>query len=425
MKKIGDILIKVVTVTVLVVTVLIGVLFKKEGLWGYRAFVVSSGSMTPSLPISSLIIVKAQKNYKKDDIITFYTADSNGIRQPLPTTHRVYAVQEGTNLGYQTKGDANNIPDPVINPANAVIGKLVFFIPYLGKFTDFIRSRNGLIFLIIIPGTILAYQECLNLRGEAQKIWEKRKKKKNKISIKIPENFYDKYKGIIKFVLIFGLFLMTAAPIKAFFGDQEKSTNNSISTAVVDLKINSQIGTSINVNELKNGDNFEYNFDLSKSEKSSALKYMINFVGTGETTLCSLINLKISVGATTIYESPLNSLNKFNAAELIIPDNLVYNLKFQYSLPIDLKEEYLNAMCDFKYVFTGWDKDLANPSQSFNDDEEASFSFSTKTIPPLMMMGIQETSPSLEPTPTPEASPTPIPEATATPTVIPENEIPQ
>ncbi len=420
MKKIGDILIKVITVTVLVVTVLIGVLFKKEGLWGYRAFVVSSGSMTPSLPISSLIIVKAQTNYQKDDIITFYTADSNGIRQPLPTTHRVYAVQEGTNLGYQTKGDANNIPDPVINPANAVIGKLVFFIPYLGKFTDFIRSRNGLIFLIIIPGTILAYQEFLNLRSETQKIWEKRKTKKNKISIKIPENFYDKYKGIIKFVLIFGLFLMTATPIKAFFGDQEKSTNNSVSTGIVDLKINSQIGTSININELKNGDNFEYNFDLSKSEKSSALKYMISFVGRGETTLCSLINLKINVGATTIYDSPLNSLDKFSAAELIIPDNLVYNLKFQYSLPVDLKEEYLNAKCDFKYVFRGWDKDLASPSESFNDDEEASFSFSTKTSPPLLMVVAAEATP----TPELEPTPTPIPEATATPTVIPENEIP-
>jgi len=146
--------------------------------WDLKPFVISSGSMGETVPAGSLVLTRPQETYQKDNIVTYYTNDQNGNRQKTPTTHRIIEITEGENLGYKTKGDANEDPDISITPHQNLIGKVIFHLPYFGHFTNFARSQNGLIFLIVIPATIMIYQQFQNIHREILKLLTRKKKKK-------------------------------------------------------------------------------------------------------------------------------------------------------------------------------------------------------------------------------------------------------
>ncbi|MBU4264860.1 signal peptidase I [Patescibacteria group bacterium] len=159
----------------LIILTLAVTFLSRRGISNLRAFVISTGSMGTSIPAGSLIITQPQDSYQKDDIITYYTNDSNGNRQKLPTTHRLVEVKQGENLGYQTKGDGNQTVDPFITPAKSLIGKVIFHLPFFGYFSNFAQSRNGFIFLIVIPATILIYGEINTIFKEINKLIKKKK----------------------------------------------------------------------------------------------------------------------------------------------------------------------------------------------------------------------------------------------------------
>ena len=62
-----------------------------------------------------------------------------------------------------TKGDANRTSDPEIITQNMVIGKVIFVIPKLGYLVSFSKTIPGVIFLIIIPCSILIGDEILKI----------------------------------------------------------------------------------------------------------------------------------------------------------------------------------------------------------------------------------------------------------------------
>ncbi len=119
---------------------------------GVRAYVVSSGSMSPAIHTGDLVFVHKSGGYKKGDIITYIDSQKKYI------THRVYKVEYKDGITtYTTKGDANNAPDgsPVI-PAN-VMGRVVFHIPLLGIPISFFHTKIGLAVLIVAIGAILIW----------------------------------------------------------------------------------------------------------------------------------------------------------------------------------------------------------------------------------------------------------------------------
>lgn len=81
---------------------------------------VETGSMSPTLPVWSIIMINQQDSYKSGDIITF-RADEGKV-----VTHRVVGVNEDGSI--QTKGDANLSPDNWANPITKedVDGKVAF-----------------------------------------------------------------------------------------------------------------------------------------------------------------------------------------------------------------------------------------------------------------------------------------------------------
>lgn len=142
-----------------------------------RLFSVLSGSMEPSLKVGSLVFVNPQNEYHVDDIITIQAKSD-----PNQTfTHRIHEIEKDEDLNktnYQTKGDANEDPDPEPAPESRIIGKVIFSLPFAGKAISFAQTQVGFLILIIIPGTILIYSETQTLKKEIVKIIKKKKSEK-------------------------------------------------------------------------------------------------------------------------------------------------------------------------------------------------------------------------------------------------------
>lgn len=135
--------------------------------------IVLSGSMEPTIPIGSLVIIKPSVSYKIGDVITFGDDSKNDI----PTTHRVVEMRvDNGEMVYVTKGDANNDRDLQEVREDEVIGKVLVNIPYLGYVIDLARKPLGMVFLIIIPALIVILDEVKKIIREVRRIWAKKER---------------------------------------------------------------------------------------------------------------------------------------------------------------------------------------------------------------------------------------------------------
>ena len=115
-------------------------ILKKENaeILGYTAFEVVTGSMSGTIEVGDLIIVKVTNDVKINDIIV-YKDGSNFI------THRVID-EKGTEI--ITKGDANNSQDVPIN-ASQVFGRVELTIPKVGIWKKVLTTLSVLIAIVI------------------------------------------------------------------------------------------------------------------------------------------------------------------------------------------------------------------------------------------------------------------------------------
>lgn len=127
-------------------------------LFGYRLFYVVSGSMEPTLPVNSLLIVKARDSYEVGEIITFYAKDA--AISGHPNTHRIIAkdAQSG-GVRYVTQGDANPGPDPDTVTHAEIIGKVCFHLEttgVVGTVIGFAGTRLGFFLMVLTPILLIA-----------------------------------------------------------------------------------------------------------------------------------------------------------------------------------------------------------------------------------------------------------------------------
>lgn len=157
----------------LVIIFAVSALLSKISIGGFKLLTVQSGSMAPTIKTGSLIVVKPEADYQKNDIVTFYPTPAS----KLTTTHRIVDVKTESGLTYyQTKGDANATPDSSLIGSQYIIGKTKITVSYLGYPISFVKTLPGLIILIIIPATIIVYDEINNIKTEIRKQKLKRKK---------------------------------------------------------------------------------------------------------------------------------------------------------------------------------------------------------------------------------------------------------
>ena len=120
----------------------------------YKIFLVQSGSMSPTINTGDVIVVSPTKNYRNNDIITFSGPS-------FTITHRIV---NSNSSEFITKGDANKVVDQDKISQNKIIGKVVCILPKIGYIAMFSKSLLGLILLIVIPSTIIVWQELIKIK---------------------------------------------------------------------------------------------------------------------------------------------------------------------------------------------------------------------------------------------------------------------
>lgn len=140
----------------------------------YKLLAVTSGSMEPAIGVGSLVIIKPASDYKVGDIITFKKDNTTSSKDT--TTHRIQSITETNGAkAYTTKGDANKTTDTEIVSENQIVGKYRFGIALLGYIMKYLKTLPGLILIIVIPATIIIYEEAKKIAKEAKEIRAKKK----------------------------------------------------------------------------------------------------------------------------------------------------------------------------------------------------------------------------------------------------------
>lgn len=171
-RRIGKVLYGVIFAGLIIVAGLVAIsALKIPG--NYKLLVVQSGSMEPSIKQGAVVVVKPVSEYKKGDVITV----SEPANPKISLTHRIFEVKEKDGKTfYVTKGDANDTPDTEERPKENVLGKVIFSVPFVGYPIAFAKTKEGLIFLIIIPATLIIYSELISIKNEAKRLLKGRKK---------------------------------------------------------------------------------------------------------------------------------------------------------------------------------------------------------------------------------------------------------
>lgn len=145
---------------------LLGTKFAFPG--NFQVKIVQSGSMEPTIPTGSIVIIKPQPDYGEGSIITF----GEDSQSDVPITHRVIGVNDAGD--FITQGDANDDPDPLPVSKRDVIGEVIIHIPYLGYVIDFARKPLGFVLLIVIPAFVVIVDEIIIIFKEVARIRKKK-----------------------------------------------------------------------------------------------------------------------------------------------------------------------------------------------------------------------------------------------------------
>ncbi|MEJ0073446.1 MAG: signal peptidase I [Candidatus Saccharibacteria bacterium] len=151
-KRLGVALAVVIAVFAVVVCVAYGL-----GVKPYRAYIIHTGSMAPTIPIGSAVIVHTD-HYHVGQVISF-TVDGQTF------THRLLGFDNnGLTI---TKGDADSTVDPWHVPKDNIIGGVVMAPPYLGWGLAYLfQSKTGAINVLL---WILLFWLCLMYATEVDK----------------------------------------------------------------------------------------------------------------------------------------------------------------------------------------------------------------------------------------------------------------
>lgn len=118
--------------------VAVGAIVWRNG--GYRAYIVHTGSMMPTLNPGGLVIDRPAPTADQlhpGEIITFRHSDATTD----VVTHRITNLKRGY---IHTKGDANRTPDVWNIRPDQVRGSVAQYVPYLGYVVVFFRQKAGI-----------------------------------------------------------------------------------------------------------------------------------------------------------------------------------------------------------------------------------------------------------------------------------------
>ena len=137
--------------------------------FGYKSFVIVSGSMEPTIMTGEAILVKevSENEIKINDIISF-------SQEGTIVTHRITEmIEENGVKKYKTKGDNNNAEDKEKITYEKIEGKYQFKIRQFGVIVEILKNKITLILLILTIIFIYYYRGRIENRKKLRK--EKRR----------------------------------------------------------------------------------------------------------------------------------------------------------------------------------------------------------------------------------------------------------
>ncbi len=128
--------------------------------FGFRSYLVQSGSMEPTIMTGDIVVIQSQSEYRKNDVITFHDKENRVV------THRIANMEtkDGTQM-ITTKGDANRSDDFDTIAPDQIIGKVTLTIPKLGFLVAYGKSLPGLIIMVLIPAALFIVDEMFKLHN--------------------------------------------------------------------------------------------------------------------------------------------------------------------------------------------------------------------------------------------------------------------
>ncbi|KTG30959.1 signal peptidase I [Haloferax profundi] len=164
---------RVVGAVIVVAAVAVAAVYALPGLVGAEhSYVVLTGSMEPSIGAGDVVIVdeRPTDRISEGDVITFVPGGYSS-QSDVRVTHRVVDIHERADgLYFETKGDANEDPDPALVRSDRVIGVVMFHIPWFGYVVSFAGTSLGKISLVVVPAALLAVTELRALvRGTRER----------------------------------------------------------------------------------------------------------------------------------------------------------------------------------------------------------------------------------------------------------------
>lgn len=134
-------------------------------LTGSTPMTVLTGSMAPSYPPGTLVVVRpvAAEDIAIGDPITFQLRSG----EPTVVTHRVVGIgYDGTGERvFSTQGDANESPDAVPVKPVQVRGEVWYAVPWLGRLNILFSADQHELMTRVAAGGCFAYAIGVLLRG--------------------------------------------------------------------------------------------------------------------------------------------------------------------------------------------------------------------------------------------------------------------
>lgn len=124
---------------------------------GATPYVIETGSMVPSMPPGTLVVVKPVPvtDIGVGDVVTYQIRSGD----PTVVTHRV--VSQGVDMTgqprWRTQGDANNAADEQWVLPVQVEGKRWYAVPYLGYATSFVTDQQREALMVLLVVGLLGY----------------------------------------------------------------------------------------------------------------------------------------------------------------------------------------------------------------------------------------------------------------------------
>jgi len=127
-------------------------------LTGATPYTVLTGSMHPTMPPGTLVVDRPVNagSIVVGDVVTYEPNpnDPGGV-----ITHRVVAQGfDATGAPvFQTKGDANPVPDPAMVHGYQIVGERWYYVPYVGYVTRLLTGEQRTVMVRIVIGGLLLY----------------------------------------------------------------------------------------------------------------------------------------------------------------------------------------------------------------------------------------------------------------------------